>query len=158
MRGSSFSRHPTLYTALEAARTQRRSAYPGRVEVLQVSRPAAHTRRLIWWACRGKYVRFRVPDVGLNGRHRLTHLRELNGNHLVVSFPNGGRRVVWVKLTAQGELVPAHLPGDGGVSEGGGIGGGLGADCRRVARRVQLAPAGCRHGQRVESEEAGGGR
>ncbi len=42
MRGSSFSRHPALYTALEAARTQRRAAYPGRVEVLQVSRPAVN--------------------------------------------------------------------------------------------------------------------
>ncbi len=40
MRGSSFSRHPTLYTALKAPLTERRSAYPGRVEVLQVSRPA----------------------------------------------------------------------------------------------------------------------
>ncbi len=56
-----------------------------------------------------EHVRFRVPDVGLNGLHRLTHLLELNGNHLIVRFPNRGRWAVRVKLTAQGELVPERL-------------------------------------------------
>ncbi len=60
-------------------------------------------------------MRFHVPDVGLNGLHRLTHLLELNGNHLVVRFPNGGRWVVRGKLTAQGELVPEAVEFVGGV-------------------------------------------
>ena len=107
--GGVFLRHSTLDPVLKAARTEHRAAFPGPIEVLQVSCPAAHTRRLKWWACRGKHVHFRVPDVGLNGLQRLTHLLEVNGNHLSVRFPNRGRWVVRVKLTAQGELVPERL-------------------------------------------------
>ena len=100
-----------------ALRAVRGSRVACRQILRQRTGPAAQTRRLIWWACRGKHVRFRVPDVGLNGLHRLTHLRELNGNHLIVRFPNGGRWVVRGKLTAQGELVPEALEGGrpGGV-------------------------------------------
>ncbi len=52
------------------------------------------------------------------GVHSPTTLKEpercLFGNHLIVRFlivrfPNGGRWVVRVKLTAQGELVPKAL-------------------------------------------------
>ncbi len=107
--GVGFLRHTPLDPSLKTPRTQRTAAFPGRVEVLQASCPAAQTRRLIWWACRGKHLRFRVPDVGLNGLHRLTHLLELNGNHLIVRFPNGGRWGERVKLTAQGDLVPERL-------------------------------------------------
>ncbi len=40
--GVSFLYHTALDPGLEAGRTERRSAYPGRIEVLQVSRPTVN--------------------------------------------------------------------------------------------------------------------
>ncbi len=94
-----------------ALRAVRGSGVACRQVLRQRTGPAAHAPRLIWWAYRGEHVRFHVPDVGLNGLQRLTHLREVNGNHLIVRFPNGGRRVVPIHLAAEGELVPEALQG-----------------------------------------------
>ena len=71
---------------------------------------------------------------------RLAREADLSRDHLVASSPDSLWWILGVNLAAEGGLVPEHLQGEGGVSEGGGVGGGHGADCRPVARRVQLAP------------------